>query len=78
MALRVREPWDEQVGFDEYCLWEGPDKIKSHFGVDPVASGARKDLNLSDTRHWYPSTVQNGKYLKVAKDGFGPTSGATS
>ncbi|SVC99277.1 uncharacterized protein METZ01_LOCUS352131, partial [marine metagenome] len=68
----AREPWDEHVGFDEYCLWEGPDKIKSHFGEDPIGSGARKDLNLSDTRYWYPSTVQNGKYLKVAEDGFGP------
>jgi arylsulfatase A len=68
----AREPWDEHVGFDEYCLWEGPDKIKSHFGEDPIGSGARKDLNLPDTRYWYPSTVQNGKYLKVDEDGFGP------
>jgi arylsulfatase A-like enzyme len=40
-----REPWDENVGFDEYCLWESPEKIKSHLGVDPdcfrFAKGSR-------------------------------------
>ena len=67
-----REPWDENVGFDEYCLWEGPEKIESHFGTNPVTSGARKDLNLSDTRYWHPSTVENGKYLEVKEKDFGP------
>ncbi|MBT5916458.1 MAG: sulfatase-like hydrolase/transferase, partial [Opitutae bacterium] len=65
-------PWDENVGFDEYCLWEGPEKIESHFGTNPVTSGARKDLNLSDTRYWHPSTVENGKYLEVKEKDFGP------
>ncbi len=67
-----REPWDENVGFNEYCLWEGLNKIESHFGINPIASGVRKNLDLSDTRYWHPSTVENGKYLKVAGDDFGP------
>ena len=67
-----REPWDENVGFDEYCLWESPEKIKSHLGVNPIASGLRKDLGLEDLRYWHPSTVENGKYLEVTGDDFGP------
>jgi arylsulfatase A len=53
----AKGPWDANVGFDEYCLWEGPDKINSHFGVDPIASGQRKDLKLPDNRYWYPSII---------------------
>ena len=68
----AKEPWDEHVGFDEYCMWEGPDKIKSHFGIDPIASGQRKDIKLPDNRYWYPSMVQNGKYVKVTESDFGP------
>ena len=67
-----REPWDENVGFDEYCLWEEPKKIESYFGINPISSGVRKNLNLSDTRYWYPSTVENGKYLEVTEKDFGP------
>jgi len=68
----AREPWDPHVGFDEYCMWEGPDKIKSHFGIDVIAGGQRKDITLPDLRYWYPSIIQNGKYVEVAENDFGP------
>jgi arylsulfatase A len=68
----AKEPWEPEVGFDEFCLWEGPDKIKAHFGIDPVASGQRRNLKLSDNRYWYPSMVQNGKYVQVSENDFGP------
>jgi arylsulfatase A-like enzyme len=68
----AKEPWDRNVGFDEYCLWEGPDKIKSHFGIDVIASGQRKKLPLPDVRYWYPSIIQNGHYVEVTERDFGP------
>ncbi len=68
----AKEPWETEIGFGEFCVWEGPDKIKSHFGVDPIASGQRKDLELPDSRYWYSSMVQNGKYVKVTENHFGP------
>ena len=52
------------VGFDEYCMYEGPDKIKSHFGIDVIASGQREDIDLPDVRYWYSSMVQNGEYVE--------------
>lgn len=68
----AKMPWEPEVGFDEYCLWEGPEKIKSYFGIDVIASGRRKDLELPDDRYWYPSTVQNGDYVDVSENDFGP------
>jgi arylsulfatase A-like enzyme len=68
----AKNPWEPEVGFDEYCLWEGPEKIKSHTGKDIIADGLRKPMKLPDTRYWYPSTVQNGKYVKVTEGDFGP------
>ncbi len=68
----AREPWEKYIGFDEFCLWEGAGKIKGHFGIDIIANGQRKDIKLPDTRYWYPSTVQNGKYVKVTEKSFGP------
>ncbi|WDE96490.1 sulfatase-like hydrolase/transferase [Lentisphaera profundi] len=68
----AREPYEQEVGFDEYCIYEGPDKIKQHFDIDVVAQGRRKDVKLADNRYWYPSTVQNGKYLDATEKDFGP------
>ena len=68
----AKEPWEPEIGFDEFCVWEGPDKIKSHFGIDVIANGQRKDVELPDGRYWYSSMVQNGKYVEVAQSDFGP------
>lgn len=68
----AKDPWDELVGFDEYCLYESPAKIKGHFGIDVIASGQREDIDLPDLRYWYSSMVQNGKYVPVTKNDFGP------
>lgn len=66
-------PWEEPVGFDEYCLWEGPGKVKEHTGVDVYAEGLRdKSKDLSDYRYWYPSMVINGKYVPAEPTDFGP------
>ncbi|MCP4786813.1 MAG: sulfatase-like hydrolase/transferase [Fuerstiella sp.] len=68
----AKEPWESEVGFDEYCMYEGPDKIKSHFGIDVIASGQRRNIKLPDVRYWYSSMIQNGKYVEVAENDFGP------
>ncbi len=68
----AKEVWDPEVGFDEYCMYEGPDKIKGHFGIDVIASGRRKDIKLPDVRYWYSSMIQNGKYVEVTEKDFGP------
>lgn len=68
----AKEAWEDVVGFDEYCLWESPEKIASHFGTNPITTGTRDDITLPDTRYWYPSMVQNGHYVPVHKKDFGP------
>lgn len=65
-------PWEAEVGFEEFCAWEGVDKIKGHFGVDAVGSGRRKDGKLADNRYWYPCYVRNGDYVDVTEKDFGP------
>ena len=66
------EPYTPEVGFDEFCIYESADKIEKHFGFNPVKQGRRKDVKLPDVRYWYPSTVQNGKYLDATENDFGP------
>ena len=66
------EPWEDIVGFDEYCMYYGPSKIKSHFGIDVIADGRREDIKLPDERYWYSSMIQNGNYVDVTKNVFGP------
>ncbi len=68
----AKEAWEPELGFEEYCIWEGPDKIKSHFGIDVIATGQRKDIELPDGRYWYSSMIQNGKYVEVTEKDFGP------
>lgn len=68
----AKEPWEPEVGFDEYCMFEGPDRIKSHFGIDVIANGQRKDIPLPDMRYWYSSMIQNGQYVEVDENDFGP------
>ncbi len=64
--------WEKEVGFEEFCAWEGVDKIKSHFGVDALGTGRRKDIKLPDNRYWYPCSVRNGDYVDVTEKEFGP------
>ena len=61
------EPWEDIVGFDEYCMYLGASKIKDHFGIDvmgtlrALAENARAD-----------SVVQGGSSLtqQLAKNMF--------
>jgi arylsulfatase A-like enzyme len=68
----AKETWEPEVGFNEFCMWEGPEKIKAHFGIDVIESGQRKPVTLPDLRYWYPSTIRNGQYVEVDESDFGP------
>jgi arylsulfatase A-like enzyme len=62
------EPWEEVVGFDEYCIYEGPDKIKGHFGIDVIADGRREDIKLPDVRYWYSPLLHHPRCRRA--DGY--------
>lgn len=65
-------PYEKEVGFDEYCLWEGPSKIKEHTGIDIYAEGLRKKTKQTDSRYWHPCYLRNDKYVPVKETDFGP------
>ena len=71
----AKEAWEDVVGFDEYCLWESPGKIESHFGTNPItAAGKRDDITL---RYLIPDIgihqwCKMGHYVPVDKKDFGP------
>ena len=63
-------PYEESVGFDEYCLWEGAGEIGK-------LEGSPKYERLYDgdgahPRFWQPSIVQNHKLVKTGPNDFGP------
>ena len=63
-------PYEDSVGFDEYCLWEGAKEIDK-------LEGSPKYERLYDgdgahPRFWQPSIVQNHKLLKMGPTDFGP------
>jgi arylsulfatase A-like enzyme len=66
------EPWEDIVGFDEYCMYYGPSKIRDVFGIDVFASGRRERIALPDERYWYSSMIRNGDYVDVTTNDFGP------
>ncbi len=65
-------PYEDAVGFEEYCLWEGPSHILKYKGIDVIKMGLRKDTKQNDVRYWHPSYLRNGEYVKVEMDDFGP------
>ena len=63
-------PYEDSVGFDEYCLWEGAGEIEK-------LEGSPKYERLYDgdgahPRFWQPSVVQNHKLVKTGPNDFGP------
>jgi arylsulfatase A-like enzyme len=63
-------PYEDSVGFDEYCLWEGAGEIDK-------LEGSPKYERLYDgdgahPRYWQPSIVQNHKLVKTGANDFAP------
>ncbi|NWK54307.1 sulfatase-like hydrolase/transferase [Verrucomicrobiaceae bacterium N1E253] len=63
-------PHAKHVGFDEYCLWEGPKEL-SRLPDSPTHRGAWEDES-TPSRYWHPCVVQNGRLVPTKKDDYGP------
>ena len=64
-------PWEEAVGFDEYCLWEGPKHIEALGNkFDPVSVAWENEETVS--RYWQPGLLRNGKQWIGRPDDYGP------
>ncbi len=64
------KPYDQNGGFDEYCLWSGLREISELPGHPKYNGGMENEDTTS--RYWHPGIIQNGKLLKTKPDDFGP------
>jgi len=63
-------PYEEEVGFDEYCLWEGLKEIKKLPG-SPEFKGQMEDEKTT-SRYWHPGIIKNHKLLDTKPTDYGP------
>ena len=63
-------PYEEEVGFEEYCLWEGIKEIKALPNA-PEFKGLMEDEKTT-SRYWHPGIIQNHKLLDTKPTDFGP------
>jgi arylsulfatase A-like enzyme len=64
------EPYEPEVGFDEYCLWSSSKEIEKATG-SPEFEGAWEN-DETPARYWHPAYVCNGKLLDTEALDFGP------
>ncbi|MFC0535286.1 sulfatase-like hydrolase/transferase [Pelagicoccus mobilis] len=65
-------PYEPEVGFQEYCLWEGPREVLHATGKELKEEHCSWEDSKTPSRYWKPSLVRNGELLDVADDDFGP------
>ena len=63
-------PYEEEVGFEEYCLWESLNEITKLPG-SPEFKGQMEDEKTT-SRYWHPGIIQNHKLLDTKPTDFGP------
>lgn len=63
-------PYDKEVGFEEYCLWEGLKQIEK-LPDSPEFKGQMED-HKTTSRYWHPGIIQNHKLLDTKPTDFGP------
>jgi arylsulfatase A len=63
-------PYEEEVGFEEYCLWESLNNITKLPG-SPKFIGLLED-EVTTSRYWHPGIVENHKLLDTKPTDFGP------
>ena len=64
-------PWEEAVGFDEYCLWEGPRRIEALGNqFDPTSVAWENEDTVS--RYWQPGLLRNGQQWIGKPNDYGP------
>jgi arylsulfatase A-like enzyme len=64
------EPYETEVGFDEYCLWSSTNKIAELSG-SPEFDGAWEN-DETTSRYWHPAYICNNKLLDTGPLDFGP------
>ena len=63
-------PYEKEVGFEEYCLWESLKEIEKLPG-SPEFKGQMEDYKTT-SRYWHPGIVQNHQLLDTKPTDFGP------
>jgi len=63
-------PYEDEVGFEEYCLWEGLKQIKALPGA-PKFEGLLEDEKTT-SRYWHPGIIKNHELLDTKPTDFGP------
>jgi arylsulfatase A-like enzyme len=64
------EPYEPELGFDEYCLWSSTQEIAKLPG-SPEFSGAWEN-DETPSRYWHPAYICNGSLLDTKPEDFGP------
>lgn len=63
-------PYEDEVGFDEYSLWE----MEHYINALPAGkkfTGLREDQKTT-SRYWHPAYVENGLLLNTKASDYGP------
>lgn len=63
-------PYEPEVGFEEYCLWEGGAEFAKAKGSENYNCAWEGDGKWS--RYWHPAIVRNNEYVETKPDDFGP------
>jgi len=64
------EPYESEIGFDEYCLWSSESAIAKLPG-SPKFNGAYENEETT-SRYWHPAYICNGKLQDTSPEDFGP------
>lgn len=65
-----KAPDEPEVGFDEYCLWEGLSQISRLPGSPEYTGGFENETTTS--RYWHPGIIKNHELVVTSPDDFGP------
>lgn len=60
-------PWSDEVGFEQYCLWETDERIEMLLG-----DGGRSGSDGASCRYWNSPTIENGRRLPSDESTYGP------
>jgi arylsulfatase A-like enzyme len=63
-------PYEDEIAFDEYALWENLNEIEKLPG-SPQFTGLMEDEKTT-SRYWHPAYVLNGALLDTKPEDFGP------
>lgn len=63
-------PYEESVGFEEYCLWEFVPQIEALPG-SPKFTGLMENEETT-SRYWHPGIIKNHKMVNTKPSDFGP------